>query len=82
MRVTVTEFLTDRYTCEIKQNSFCFSGGFFDNSHTNKEISHINLMMQHRPHTTVVMAMSADGKIADVRRSPARFGSLADKAHL
>jgi 5-amino-6-(5-phosphoribosylamino)uracil reductase len=39
-------------------------------------------MMQHRPHTTVVMAMSADGKIADVRRSPARFGSLADKAHL
>jgi 5-amino-6-(5-phosphoribosylamino)uracil reductase len=42
----------------------------------------INLMIQHRPHTTVVMAMSADGKIADVRRSPARFGSLADKAHL
>ena len=39
-------------------------------------------MMQHRPHTTVVMAMSADGKIADVKRSPARFGSLADKAHL
>jgi 5-amino-6-(5-phosphoribosylamino)uracil reductase len=28
------------------------------------------------------MAMSADGKIADVKRSPARFGSLADKAHL
>lgn len=35
-----------------------------------------------RPHTTVVLAMSADGKIADVRRSPARFGSEADKAHL
>ncbi|MBD2122250.1 RibD family protein [Trichocoleus sp. FACHB-262] len=35
-----------------------------------------------RPHTTVVLAMSADGKIADVRRSPARFGSAADKAHL
>ena len=35
-----------------------------------------------RPHTTVVLAMSADGKIADVKRSPARFGSAADKAHL
>ena len=30
----------------------------------------------------VVLAMSADGKIADQRRSPARFGSAADKAHL
>ncbi|OUL36656.1 riboflavin deaminase [Nostoc sp. T09] len=39
-------------------------------------------MMQHRPHTTVILAMSADGKIADFRRSPARFGSKADKAHL
>ncbi|MBD2385464.1 RibD family protein [Cylindrospermum sp. FACHB-282] len=39
-------------------------------------------MTQHRPHTTVVLAMSADGKIADFRRSPARFGSGADKAHL
>ncbi len=38
--------------------------------------------MEHRPHTTVVLAMSADGKIADVRRWPARFGSKADKAHL
>nr|WP_174763010.1 RibD family protein [Anabaena sp. UHCC 0187] len=38
--------------------------------------------MEHRPHTTVVLAMSADGKIADVSRSPARFGSVADKAHL
>ncbi len=35
-----------------------------------------------RPHTTVVLAMSADGKIADQQRSPARFGSAADKAHL
>jgi 5-amino-6-(5-phosphoribosylamino)uracil reductase len=35
-----------------------------------------------RPHTTVVLAMSADGKIADVRRSPARFGSPQDKRHL
>ncbi|MEA5581354.1 RibD family protein [Nodularia harveyana UHCC-0300] len=39
-------------------------------------------MIQLRPHTTVVLAMSADGKIADFRRSPARFGSGADKAHL
>lgn len=39
-------------------------------------------MVQHRPHTTVVLAMSADGKIADFMRSPARFGSGADKSHL
>ncbi|MEH2436731.1 MAG: RibD family protein [Nostoc sp.] len=39
-------------------------------------------MLQHRPHTTVVLAMSADGKIGDFRRSPARFGSRVDKAHL
>ncbi|GBE93026.1 RibD family protein [Nostoc cycadae] len=39
-------------------------------------------MAQHRPHTTVVLAMSADGKIADFRRSAARFGSGADQAHL
>jgi len=35
-----------------------------------------------KPHATIVLAMSADGKISDVRRSPARFGSAADKAHL
>lgn len=34
------------------------------------------------PITTVVLAMSADGKIADAARSPALFGSPADKAHL
>jgi 5-amino-6-(5-phosphoribosylamino)uracil reductase len=39
-------------------------------------------MMEHRPYTTVVLAMSADGKIADFERSPARFGSVADKIHL
>ncbi len=39
-------------------------------------------MTASRPHTTVVLAMSADGKIADQARSPARFGSAADKAHL
>jgi 5-amino-6-(5-phosphoribosylamino)uracil reductase len=35
-----------------------------------------------RPHTTVILAMTTDGKIADIERSPARFGSAADKAHL
>jgi 5-amino-6-(5-phosphoribosylamino)uracil reductase len=34
------------------------------------------------PYTTVVLAMSADGKIADKMRSPARFSSPADQAHL
>jgi len=40
------------------------------------------MTQQHRPQTTVILAMSADGKIADVARSPARFGSINDKAHL
>lgn len=35
-----------------------------------------------RPHTTVILAMSADGKIADFHRSAARFGTNADKIHL
>jgi len=35
-----------------------------------------------RPTTTVVLAISADGKIADALRSPARFGSPTDKRHL
>lgn len=35
-----------------------------------------------RPYTTVVLAMSADGKIADAQRSPARFASPQDKLHL
>ncbi len=38
--------------------------------------------MQHRPYVTVILAMSADGKIADFKRSAARFGSTFDKAHL
>jgi 5-amino-6-(5-phosphoribosylamino)uracil reductase len=38
--------------------------------------------MQHRPYTVVVLAMSADGKIADVTRAPARFGSKVDREHL
>ena len=35
-----------------------------------------------RPQTIAILAMSADGKIADKMRSPARFGSAQDKAHL
>ncbi len=35
-----------------------------------------------RPYTTLVLAMSADGKIADATRAPARFGSKVDKHHL
>lgn len=35
-----------------------------------------------RLQTTVVLAISADGKIADFRRSPARFSSAADRTHL
>ena len=38
--------------------------------------------MNNRPKTTVVLAMTADGKIADKKRSPARFGTAADKIHL
>mgnify|MGYP006432518537 CR=1 FL=1 len=36
----------------------------------------------NRPHTTVVLAMSADGKIADTARSAADFSSRIDRAHL
>ncbi len=35
-----------------------------------------------RPHTTVILAMSADGKIADTERSSARFSSRRDLQHL
>lgn len=35
-----------------------------------------------RPYITVVLAMSVDGKIADVERSPARFSSERDRLHL
>ena len=36
----------------------------------------------NRPQTTVILAMTADGKITDKEFSPARFGSQADKQHL
>jgi 5-amino-6-(5-phosphoribosylamino)uracil reductase len=38
--------------------------------------------MNNRPQTTAILAMTADGKIADFQRSPARFGSTNDKIHL
>jgi 5-amino-6-(5-phosphoribosylamino)uracil reductase len=38
--------------------------------------------MNNRPQTTAILAMTADGKIADYQRSPARFGSTNDKIHL
>ncbi len=36
----------------------------------------------NRPHTTVVLAMSADGKISDAKRHPVDFGSDEDYARL
>ncbi len=38
--------------------------------------------MKARPQTTVILALTADGKIADYKNSPARFGSITDKQHL
>ncbi|MEL6580327.1 MAG: RibD family protein [Cyanobacteria bacterium J06621_12] len=38
--------------------------------------------MDKRPHTIVILAMTADGKISDYHGSAARFGSVNDKAHL
>lgn len=35
-----------------------------------------------RPYTTVVLAMTADGKISNASRSPALFGSPQDQRHL
>lgn len=35
-----------------------------------------------RPHTTVILAMTADGKISDVGRSGVTFGSPVDYQHL
>ncbi len=42
----------------------------------------MNATSFHHPHTSVVLAMSADGKIADLNHAPARFGSSTDKQHL
>jgi len=38
--------------------------------------------MNKRPHTTLILAMTADGKISDYQHSAARFGSANDKLHL
>lgn len=38
--------------------------------------------MDNRSQVTVILAMTADGKIADYRHSAARFGSANDKIHL
>jgi len=38
--------------------------------------------MTNRPYTTVILAMTADGKIADYQHSAARFGSANDRVHL
>ncbi|MEN9518802.1 MAG: hypothetical protein RLZZ381_1390 [Cyanobacteriota bacterium] len=38
--------------------------------------------MKNRLHTTVILAMTADGKIADYQSSAARFGSINDRIHL
>ena len=36
----------------------------------------------NRPQTIVILGMTADGKIADRKSAPARFGSKIDKLHL
>ncbi len=38
--------------------------------------------MLNRPHVTVVLAMSIDGKLADYTQAAGRFGSPSDQAHL
>ena len=47
-------------------------------------IFHIILALpeNNRPHTTTILAMTADGKIADYQRRAARFGSANDRVHL
>ncbi|MEO1430671.1 MAG: dihydrofolate reductase family protein [Cyanobacteria bacterium J06633_8] len=40
------------------------------------------MTQQLPPRSTVVLAMSADGKIADVTQAPSRINSIADKVHL
>ncbi|MGK7897144.1 MAG: RibD family protein [Xenococcus sp. (in: cyanobacteria)] len=42
----------------------------------------VNPDAENRPETTVILAMTADGKIADNQKTSARFGSDVDKAHL
>ena len=62
------------------------SNDSMDEDHPIYERNLIQQLMPDRdyqfPHTTVVLAMSADGKIAEATRAPARFGSAIDKLHL
>jgi len=46
------------------------------------EMERIEVLRTNHLQTIVVLAMSADGKIADIQSSAARFGSTFDKAHL
>jgi 5-amino-6-(5-phosphoribosylamino)uracil reductase len=57
----------------IEKNRFLTTREKFDKLMTDKI---------DRPLATVILAISADGKISDAVRSPARFGSANDKAHL
>jgi 5-amino-6-(5-phosphoribosylamino)uracil reductase len=47
-----------------------------------KQMQRQMIVTNSRPHTTVILAMSADGKIADKARSAARFSSSRDRVHL
>ncbi len=49
---------------------------------SKNQFDHQKLPMNNRPQTTAILAMTADGKIADRQGSPARFGSVNDKRHL
>lgn len=40
------------------------------------------ILLEKRPYTKVILAMTADGKIADFQRNSAQFGSSIDKAYL
>ncbi|MBE9029612.1 RibD family protein [filamentous cyanobacterium LEGE 11480] len=42
----------------------------------------VNDAKLNRPHVTAILAMSADGKLADYQRSAGRFGSPQDQRHL
>ncbi|MEL6157845.1 MAG: RibD family protein [Cyanobacteria bacterium J06623_5] len=53
-----------------------------DDSTIQQPIRQPSQLFMSRPHITVVLAMSADGKITDAARSAARFPSAVDKAHL
>lgn len=47
-----------------------------------KLLSNKTKVINNRLHTTAILAMTADGKIADYQSSAARFGSHNDKLHL